>query len=581
MRPAFNRPQADARATQIGRALASEHPIDTLRERTAIVPIWQWPFGAQSYLLPAVGLMGVMAVLLLVVVSANVAGLVSARSLSRQGEMAARLALGASRSRIVRQLLLEGVVLAVPAAVIGFLLPGFLQSFLAGATANVSLPLFFNTNPDRLVVAVTAALAAARALIDGVVPAVRLWRVDPSAVLKDELRSDGGLTSRIRSILVVAQIAVALVMLVTTALVLRTLDAAQHADAGFDPTHVSWASFDARAGGYDDTRGREMYARLLAAVRADPEVADASLAAFLPLSLIDWMNWNARPDGYDRRRGETPAFAVNVVSSGYFATLRIPLLAGRDFDTTDTAAAPPRIIVNETFARRFWGTPARAIGRGVGTGNARRTVIGVVRDIKYARLDESPRPYMYVPASQQYSASMTLQVRGGDPATVLARIRARAQEIDPSIAVLESGVMADTLRSATAIYETLARVLAIVGALAVAVAALGVYGLMAYSVKQKAHDIGIRAALGAPRARIVGHFLRHGALLTVSGTGLGMLAALIVSRLMRSLLFGVAATDSVAFGGAAFVVITAALVASWLPAWRAANADPVTALRHQ
>jgi predicted permease len=581
MRPPGDRAQADARAAQVGRTLASEYPIDTLSERAAIVPIWQWPFGAQSYLLPAVGLMGVMAVLLLVVVSANVAGLVLVRSLSRQGETAARLALGASRSRIIRQLLVESLVLAVPAAMIGFVLPGFLQSFLGAAAANVSLPLFFNTEPDGFVIAVAAALAAASALIYGVVPALRLSRVEPSAVLKDEMHPGGGGTGRLRALLVVAQVAVALVMLVGTALILRTLDAAQHADAGFDPSHVTWASFDARAGGYDETRGRAVYTQLLDAVRGDPDVANASFAAFLPLSLIDWMNWNAVPEGYERRRDDSMGFAVNVVSPGYFATLRIPLLAGRDFDATDTPSGSPRLIVNETFARRFWGTPARAIGHVVDTQGGRRTVVGVVRDIKYARLDEPSRPYMYVPAAQQYSASMTLQVRGGDAAAVLARIRARAQAIDPSLVILQSGVMADTVRSATSVYETLARVLSVVGALAVAVAALGVYGLMAYSVKQKAHDIGIRAALGAPRARIVRHFLRHGALLTVSGAGLGVLAALIVSRLMRSMLFGVAATDIVAFGGAVFVVITAALVASWLPAWRAANADPVTALRHQ
>ena len=582
MRPAADRLQLGARAAQAGKVLAAEHPIDTLHERAVIVPLWQWPYGAQGYMLPAVGLMGAVAVLLLVVVSANVCGLVLVRGLSRRGETAARLTLGATRGRIMRQLTIESLVLAAPAAAIGFILPGLLESFLSAATANVQLPLFFNTTPDHLVIGFTVALAIASALIYGIVPAVRLSRVSLSTVLKGELSSSGVPGGRLRTVLAVAQIAGALVLLVGTALILRTLDAAQHANAGFDPRGVTFASFDARAGGYGEARGRLMYQQLLRAIRSDPGVDAAGLSAFLPLTFVDWSSWNVSVDGYVPRRDESLAFAVNIVSPGYFQAMSIPLVAGRDFEARDAGAPDVPFVVNETFARRFWGTPAAAIGRSIVAGSRHGAIVGVVRDIKYARLDEPPRPYLYAPDTHFYSASMTLQVHGnGGTAPMIARIREHARAIDPALDVLQSGAMADVLRSAASLYETLARMLTLIGALAVGVSALGVYGLLAYTVRLRSREIGVRTALGAPRGAIIAMFLRRGAVLIGIGTSIGVLIAIAVSRLMSSILLDVAATDVPSFIAATAVVTIAAVMASVVPAWRAARLDPVSVLRLQ
>jgi ABC-type antimicrobial peptide transport system permease subunit len=206
----------------------------------------------------------------------------------------------------------------------------------------------------------------------------------------------------------------------------------------------------------------------------------------------------------------------------------------------------------------------------------------VVRDIKYARLDESPRPYMYAPAAQVYSASMTLQVRGdGDTAAILARVRAYALAVDPALQVLQSGPLSSTRRAATSLYETLARMLTLIGILTVGVVALGVYGLVAYAVRQSRHAIGVRTALGATRPAIVRHFLRQGMTLTAAGVAIGIAAAFTVTRLMTTLLFGVAATDVTSFIVATVIVLAAALVASFSPAWRAASDDPIAALRHR
>lgn len=586
MRPPDGMPRArvEALATAVSRELSVEHPIDSLMHRAFLVPIWQWPYGAQSYMLPAVGLMGAMSALLLLVVSANAAGLVLVRSLARRGESAVRLALGASRGRILRQLLIESLVLALPAAVIGFLLPGFAEPFLGAAADNVSVPLHFNTGPDRFVVSFTLVLTFVTALMCGVVPSVKLSRVDLASVLKDDLSPRGSSKSLLRTSLVVAQLSMALVLLVGTALILRTLEAAQHADAGFDPREVTWAAFDARGGGHDEASGRKFYRSLLDAVRADSGVTAASLATFVPLNLMDMMSWDGQPEGYQPRRDEAMAFAVNVVSTDYFRTMGIPLVAGRDFDAGDDDAPEPPLIVNETFARRFWRSPTASIGKRVATNGRRARVIGVARDIKYARLDEQPRPYMYVPFSHFYlnNLSLTLQVRTpAAPAAVLERIRQHARAIDPGMPILDSGVMPDQLRSASALYETLARMLSVIGVMAAALAALGVYGLVAYTVRQSAHEIGIRAAVGATRGMILRRFLRRGIVLTLAGVAIGIIGSLALARLMATLLYNVSTTDLTSFAGASLLLFASALIASLLPAWRGSRVDPVVALRHQ
>ncbi len=571
-----------AEALDVSNQLAAEHPNDSLRHRAEIVSIWRWPFGAQGYMLPAVGVMGAMAALLLVVACANIASLVLVQSLARRGETAARLTLGATRGRLVRQLAIESLVLAAPGAAIGFLLPGFAEPFLGAAAANVSsFPLSFNVEPDGYVVGFTILLAVVSALLYGLGPAIRLSRVDLSAVLKDDLSPRGSSKSRLRTTLVVAQVSVALMLLIGTALALRTFDAAQRADAGFDSQQVTWATFDARAGGHDEASGRQMHLRLLDTVRGERGVTTASLATFLPLNMVDLMSRDAKPEGYQPRRDEDLGFAANVVSSDYFRTMGIPLVAGREFDARDDTATDPPIVVNETFARRFFGSAAAAVGRRVETAGRRATIVGVARDIKYARLDEEPRPYVYSSFSHVYMTSMTLQVRGAaDHAAILARIREHGRALDPGVTILTSGVMADQLRSATSIYETLARVLTMIGVLAAALAALGIYGLVAYSVRQSTHEIGVRTAVGATRGMILRRFLSRGLALAGIGTAIGILASLALTRLMSTLLFGVTATDVASFAGASLLVLAAALLASFVPAWRGSRVDPVVALRH-
>jgi predicted permease len=577
----MTRDRADALATRLSAELANEYPNDTIGQRAMLVPIWEWPYGAQTYMLPATALIGATAALLLVVVCANVAGLVLVRSVGRRGEIVARLALGAGRGRILRQLTLESLVPAVPGALAGLQLPRVAEPFIGAAASNAPLPLYFNVYTDGYVIGFAVALTCVAALAYGLGPALRLSRVDLASVLKDDLSPRGVPKVRVRTTLVVAQIATSLVLLVGTGLVLRTLDAARRADTGFDADRVTWASFDVRAGGHTERSGRQVYRQLLETIRAEPGVDAASLASYLPLTLIDWSSSDFQPEGYERRRDEDLSFAVNTVGPEYFRTMRIELAAGREFEWRDDEDHERTVIVNETLARRFWGSADAAIGKRLEGRGSRHTVVGVVHDIKYARLDEQPRPYVYLPFTQAYSPNMTLQVRASAASPdVLERIRDHARQVDPNLPVLASGAMGDQRRFAVSIYETSARVLALIGLAAAGLAGIGVYGLVAYTVKQRTHEIGIRTAVGATPGRIARQFLTRGAALGIVGVALGVIGALALTRLMSDVLYGVAATDLVSFAAAASSVLGVALIASLIPAWRAARVDPIAALRH-
>jgi macrolide transport system ATP-binding/permease protein len=573
--------QARAQGARMSSELAEEFPEDHVTDRAYLVPIWEWPYGAQSFLLPAVGLMGTMAGLLLVVVCANVAGLVLVRSVGRRGEIAARLALGASRFRIVRQLMIESLVLAIPAAGVGLFLPRLAEPFIAAAQPKVALPLFFNVEPDGLVIGFTLLLAWISAFVYGLVPAIRVSRLDLATVLKDDLSPLGPSKAPLRTTLVVAQVAMSLILLIGTGLVLRSLASASRADAGFNPDQVSWVTLDVRAAGHTEAEGRRFYQQLLEVVERDPGLHSAALASFLPLTIIDWQNWGVKPEGHEPRRDESLNFALNTVTPGYFRTLRIPLLAGREFDDRDTDSTERVAVVNETFARRFWGSAAAAVGKRFDA-NGWRTIVGVARDMKYARLDESPRPYFYVPFSQHYESGLTLEVRASEPpAAVLERIRTHVRAIDAEMPIVESGMLADQMRSAVSIYETVARVLSMIGLLATGLVALGIYGLVAYTVKQSAHEIGIRTALGAAPRHITRRFLASGTRLGVVGVALGAIAAFGVTRLMAALLYGVSATDAFSFTTASVLVLSVVVGASFIPAWRASRVNPLRSLRHQ
>ena len=585
LRPGLTLEAASDEIDILSGELARDLPLSDAAQRIKVVPIWDSPYGAQTYMLPAVTVLGAMALLLLLIVCANIAGLVIVRGVARRGEIAVRLALGATRGRILRSLFVENLVLAIPGAVLGLLLVWRGMPLLWAGTGAVSAPgrLFMNVSVDHLVIGFSALAACASAIVFGFVPALHSSRIDLTSAINEDFSPRSAVRGRLRSGLVVAQVAVSLLLLVGASLVTRSLDAAQRASPGFDANQVVSVSIELKSNGYDEARGRAFYQRLLDAVRADPGIESATLAATYPMTLVDYGLQGVAIDGYEPKRDEDLRFLSNTVAPGYFETLRIALSAGRAFEPRDDDAAAPAAIVNDTLAHRFWGGAANAIGKRVKVaGGDWRTVIGVARDVKYSRFNEPPRPYVYIPFLQRYQPAMFLHVRGTAPLPdLLDQVRTRIGSLDPDMSILDAQPLAEQIRVSLSIFEMVAQVLFLFGVAGMALAAMGIYGLVSYTVKQSTHEIGIRMALGAHGLSIVRGFLGRGLRLGAIGAGAGLIAALAVGRLLTSALYGVGSTDVRSFVAALAVVLGGVVIATVVPAWRATRTNPLAALRHQ
>jgi predicted permease len=573
LRPGTALASAAEQSDALWAALARERPIDNAAERLRVVPFWETPGGAPMYLLPTLVVLSAMGLLVLMIACANIAGLVLVRGVSRRGEIAVRLALGATRARIVRLLILENLVLALPGAALGVLLAANGIPILVSYAEALAAPqrIFFNIDVDRLVIAFAVLVAGASALVFGFIPALESARVDLVSVM-NEVSARGGTRGRLRGGLVVAQVAVSLLLLVGAGLVTRSLEAARRAPPGFDASQVTSISMDLRQNGYDESRGRVFYRQLLDAARAHAANESATLAAYDPLAFLD-----------------TPARPVAI--EGYEPQQDEDLMAGRSFEDRDNQGAAPVAIVNNTLAERFWGGAANAIGKRVRVAAGDwRTVIGVAADVKYLRINESPRPYLYLPFLQAYRSSMILHTRGpstpigASPVSVdvlVNQARALVEGLDADLPILDAKSLAAQINGSLILFNLTATMLFIFGVTGMALAALGTYGLVSYTVRQSTREIGIRMALGAQRASVVRGFLARGMRLGAIGVALGLAVALAVSRLLDSMLFGISATDATSFARALAVVLGGVVVATMVPAWRAARTNPLSALRHQ
>jgi predicted permease len=576
---------ASAQADAIWAALARDRPLTDAVQRLRVVPFLRFPDSAQVIILPTLGVFGTMGLLVLLIACANIAGLVLVRGVSRRGEIAVRLALGATPKRIVRLLLVENLVLALPGALLGVMLASHGIPVLVGYAEWLAAPqrLFLNIGVDRLVIGFAVLAACGSALVFGFVPALQSARVDLVSVINQDASPRGAARGRLRAGLVVAQVSVSLVLLVGSGLALRSVEAARRAYPGFDQERVTALELDLKQNAYDEARGRVFYRKLLDAARADAGVEAATLSAYVPLAFLETRSQRVAIEGHEPRKGEDTALLTNTVGPDYFRTLRIGLLAGRAFEDRDDASAAPAAIVNDTLARRFWGGAANAMGKRVRVGDGDwRTVIGVAADVKYLRIDEAPRPYVYVPLFQSYRSSMILHTRGAVPVErLLEQARARVASLDAELPILSARPLREQTRGALLFYDCTATMLFIFGLAGMALAALGTYGLVSYNVQQSTHEIGIRMALGASGPAIVLGFLGRGLRLGVLGSALGVAAALVLSRLLGGVLFGVSATDAVSFGRALAVVLGGVLLATLVPSWRAARTNPLSALRHQ
>jgi predicted permease len=541
------------------------------------------PRGTVRTLAPVFGILGVAVGLVLLIACANVANLLLARAASRRREVAVRQALGASRRRLVRQLLTESLVLAALAGTAGILVAYWCSGLLLSFVPPADFPIGLTLGVDRGALAFAAALSALTGLLFGMAPALRASRPDVVATLKEEGSGAGGGRSRtvFRNSLVVAQVSLSLVLLVSAGLLLKSLRAAQRFDVGFEAKGVLLGSLDLFGGGYDEARGRTLFRSLLAATNALPGVKSATLARRVPLSFGGTSSTTLAVEGYEPP-ADTPAFAFfNKVGPRYFETLRIPLLSGRDLEDQDGEEAPRVLVVNETMARRYW--PGRlALGGRVRLDDTWHTVVGVARDISYRRLDEAPQPVMYLPLLQSWSAFATLHVRTqGDTAALAPGLRALLRRLDPGLALYAVRTLEESVRAAS-IQQSLAGLLvSVFGGIALLLASVGLYGVLQNAVLERRREIGIRMALGGARRDVLRLVFRPAVRLSGLGLGLGFLGALALGRVLQKVLFGVSAFDLATFAAVALLMFGVALVASVAPAWRAAHVDPALALRQE
>jgi predicted permease len=584
LRPGTTLGEAAAETEALWATLARDRSLAEPAYRARVVPFWQMPSGAPSYVLPTLTVLVAMGLLVLTIACANIAGLVLVRGVSRRGEIAVRMALGASRTRIVRLLVVENLVLAVPGALLGLLLADSAIPVLVDYAEWLAAPerVFFNVRMDGLVIGFAVLVSVASALVFGFVPALQSSRVDLVSVINEDASPRGASRGSLRAGLVVAQVAVSVLLLVGAGLTGRSVDAARRTDPGFDANQVSALAVDVRQNAYDEPRGRVFYRKLLDAARAEPGVESATLAAHAPMGLLDTRETRIAVEGYEPRHGEDMAFMSNATGPDYFRTLRITLVAGREFEDRDDETAAPVAVVNNTLATRFWGGAANAVGRRIRTADGDwRTVVGVAADVKYSQVNEAPRPYFYLPFLQAYRASMILHTRGAGPVDRLVdRARAAVEALDRDLPVLFARPMTELTRGAFIILDLGAAMLFVFGTVGMTLAALGTYGLVSYTVRQRTHEIGIRIALGATSRAIVLYFLERGLRLGAVGAAVGVVAALALTRLLGSVLFGVSATDGLSFARALGVVAAGVLVATLIPSWRAARIDPLAALRH-
>jgi predicted permease len=486
--------------------------------------------------------------------------------------MAVRAALGAARARLVRQLLTETLMLWVLGALAGVAL-----AFVATrALEHVSLPgdvaIALELSPDLRVLAFALMLALATGVVCGLTPALQAARQDITGRLRDGSAASGTRRTLLSNTLVVGQLALSLVLLVAAGLFLRALDRGRQMDPGFDPAGVATMSLNTASWGYDETRGREFYRLLRERVEAIPRVTAVSTSGFLPLAM-------GRSGGDIEVAGTAVPIEYVNVDRDYFAVLRLPIVGGRAFDATDDERAPRVAVINETLARRQW-PDGNAIGSTFVARGGTVRIIGIARDAKYANLTEATPSFVYFPMAQSWSGGQTLLVRTtADPVTLGPILRDAVRDIDPAL----PPPTVTTLERETSIVllpqRVAASVTGVLGALGLMLAAVGLYGVMAYSASRRSREIGIRVALGAHRSDVLRIMLRQGLRLAGMGVIIGLVLAGAATRIMAGLLFGVSPLDAITFAAMSAVFIGVALVATYVPARRAAAADPMVVLR--
>jgi predicted permease len=522
-------------------------------------------------------LMGVVGFVLLIA-CANVANLLLSRASARRKEIAVRLAIGAGRWRIVRQLLTESAILAALGAGVGLLVASWFTGLLLRFQQQTNdVPRALDGSLDERALGFTLGLSLVTGIVFGLAPALVASKPDFVAALKEETPGLGRVARRLslRNLLVVAQVALSLVVLIGAGLCVKSLRALQAIDPGFEPAKVMTASFDLGKNGYNEERGRQFIGRLAERVAALPGVEAVSFARVVAFSDVSWVGpliiEGSRPQPVN----------TNLISPNYFRMLGASLAQGREFTARDTAGAPLVAVVNEAAARRYW-PGQEVVGKRIVRGRQFAEVVGVVRNTKEKGLTADPRPALYLPLLQNYFPELTLHVRTVTPSqTLIAAVRREAQLLDPTLPVYNLQTLAQQKDGTLYTERLAAALLTLFGLLALSLAAVGIYGVLSYAVTERTREMGIRLALGASPGDLLRLVVGQGLTLTLTGLVIGVGASIALTRLIAKLLFGVSPTDPLTFVVIPLLLTAVALLAGWIPARRATRVDPLVALRYE
>jgi len=553
-------------------------------ESVTVYPLWRNPFGLNQFLSTLLPILMCIAGMVLLLACANVANLMLVRSVGRRRELAIRLSLGASRWQLARHLLVESLILALAGGVVALLITFWTQGTLMKFMPATDYPVSLSVKVDRTVLLATLGISVLTGVIFGILPALRASREAPVAVLKEDTGSAsvGVKKARLASSLVVAQISLSLLLLVCAGLFIRSFLSAQLINPGFNSHNVLIATYDLFTAGYSEASGTEFDRQLAAKLEAQPGIQSVALTNRVPLG-FGGGSTSVKPEGYVSQSDESMETEDAIITPNYFRTLQIPIVEGRDFTLQDSAKSQRVAIVNEEFVNRYWPKQG-AIGKRLYSDLPKEwlTVVGVARNNKVNWLNEKPTPFVYLPLYQMYTPSMIINARViGDPLTFAKTIENTVHELNSDLAVFDVTTLELRNQFASFGQRVAGAFVGAFGLLALVLAAVGIYGVTAYSTRQRTHEIGIRIALGAAKHDVLRLVLGHGLRLTLGGVGLGLTLSFVLTRFLGSLLLGVTSTDALTFSSVAMLLCAVALLACFLPARRAMRVDPIVALRYE
>lgn len=581
LKPGVTPAQAQAELSSVAKRLEEQYPATNRRHGVNLFPLYRTPFNQAGNLLPTLSIALVVVVFVLLIACANVSNLLLVRAFGRRHEMTVRQAVGAGRARLLKQLLTEGLILAAFASAGGLLVANWCRNLLV-----LLLPsrggrgMYLPGQLDWRVLALSAGVSLTATLLFGLAPAIQASKIDLASALKGETGGvvGGRRKALARSSLVVVQVALSFLLLVGAALVLKSLSVLQNTSPGFSTHDVLNSSVDWVAAGYDPPRMKNFEKALTNHLEAQPGVQSVAFSSNLPFS---YRAFDAAPiavDGYTAAPDEKMVADYSLVGPAYLRTFGIPLLAGREFTGADNEMAPRVAIVNEAMAAQYW-RGRDPVGSRLQVKGQWATVVGVAKMAKYAGLREAPRMFAYLPMRQGETGEEIFIRTSLGPEAVRKMLVREIHALDPDLAPGELITMQEQVDRTTALQQASVMLLGVFGGLALLLAAIGLYGVMAYNVSQRSREVGLRMALGARAADILGGVMWNGLAMAAAGVALGTVVALASTRLMGNLLYKVSPRDPLAFSAATAVMIVAALVACFVPAWRATRTDPVKALR--